>query len=75
MSERHTPGSFIWLVQRNDEAEIYKAFDAIYADRAALLEALQAIVAELMEGDDLSATQIARHAGRAAIAKATGEQS
>jgi hypothetical protein len=39
-----------------------------------LLAALQAICAELGDDDDFSAKQIARHAGRAAIAKALGEQ-
>ena len=38
-----------------------------------MLQALHAIVTELMDGDHYNAEQIARHAGRAAIAKATGE--
>lgn len=59
-----------WLFHEKGEQH---ANARLIAAAPCLLEALQAIVTELMDGDDLSATQIARHAGRAAIEKATGE--
>ena len=37
-------------------------------------DALSGIVADLLEGDFVSAEQIARHAGKAALAKARGSQ-
>ena len=37
-----------------------------------LLEALKAIVDDLLDGDDTGALQVAQHAGLAAISKATG---
>lgn len=64
-----------WLeVNNEDEVRAHmKAYvDAharVYAEQRVrpLVEALDAIVTELMDGDDFSAAQIARHAGRAAL--------
>ncbi len=50
-----------------------KADACLIAAAPDLLDVLQAIVTDLEDGDEFSALQIARSAGRAAIAKAGGE--
>jgi len=57
------------LPGRSYTADQMHAYARAYAEQRVrpLVEALDAIVTELMDGDDFSAAQIARHAGRAAL--------
>jgi len=52
--------------------EEVKANADLLASATDLLEALEAICSDLNDGDFVSAVQIARNAGRAAISKARG---
>lgn len=71
----------IAVTQNVNQAEQYRVPDP--AERIAnahqiaasgdLYDALEALVRDVMEGDDVSAFQIAKHAGLAALALARGE--
>lgn len=62
------------VVPRDQDGIVGGANARLIAAAPELLEALTAICDELLGDDEFSAKQIARHAGRKAIAKATGEQ-
>lgn len=64
-------GEFVAVVTRDIPAG--KANASLIAAAPDLYEALAAICEDLADGDETSAEQIARHAGRAALAKARGE--